>query len=183
MKNLPKITMIIAVIIGSVAFLTGCGGGEISGGLTPMPSVDEPSDTQLAESVQKFMKNGGGPVSSVYQHRRVDLNGDGKRDALVIFKNPYGYWCGLYGCTMLIMKASDDNFKLVNAVTPVREPLHVSEGKTNGWKDIIIHISGRWTETKDVALQFDGEKYPNNPDGLPAYMKVASLQGTRLFYD
>ena len=41
----------------------------------------------------------------MYDFRRVDLNGDGKRDALVLFTNPYGYWCGDNGCSMLVMKA------------------------------------------------------------------------------
>ena len=177
MKNLLK----IAVIIASVSLLTACGGGEMSGGLTPMPTVDEPTDAQLAESVQEFMRNGGGPVSSVYQHRRVDLNNDGKRDALVILKNPYGHWCGMYGCTMLIMRANKDDFDLVNAVQTVREPLTVMNNTTSGWRNIVIHVSGRWTQTKDVLLRYDGNKYPTNPSELPPYGIVSEGEGQQLF--
>lgn len=177
MKNLLK----IAVIITSTTLLAACGGGQMSGDLTPMPSVDEPTDAQLAESVQDFMRGGGGPVSSVYQHRRIDLNGDGKRDALVILKNPYGYWCGLYGCTMLIMKANSDNFDLINAVQTVREPVTVMNNTTNGWRNIVLHVSGRWTQTKDVLLKYEGGKYPTNPSELPPYGIVSEGEGQKLF--
>jgi hypothetical protein len=181
MKNLLKIAVIIAQITISSALLAACGGGKVSGGLTPMPAVDEPSDAQLAQSVQDFMRNGGGPVSSAYRHERIDLNGDGKGDALVILKNPYGYWCGMYGCTMLIMKAKKDSFDLVNAVQTVREPLYVMNSTTDGWRNIVIHVSGRWTQTKDVILRYDGDKYPTNPSELPPYGIVSDGEGVRLF--
>ncbi len=153
--------------------------------LLPLPGSepDEPRDEVLQASIRKFLADTGAPAASLYERRRVDLNGDGRRDALVLFKNPYGYWCGLYGCTMLILMAGEENFKLLNATQPVRGPLFISAMETNGWKNIIVHVSGRWAETKDVALQFDGEKYPASPSDLPPYLRYASNRETRLFYD
>lgn len=183
MRSLMK----TALFLGMTVMLAACGGGAHHAArqpLTPMPqAMPEPSDQQLAAAVVKFLEQSDAPISSIFTHRRVDLNGDGRRDALVIFKNPYGYWCGLYGCTMLVMKAGHDDFELVSAVQPVREPLYISKHKTNGWNDIIIHVSGRWAEAKDVALQFDGKHYPNNPDSLPPHLRFAAREDTRLFYD
>jgi hypothetical protein len=169
-----------------IAVLTGCSGGpkpcEKVTLLLPGPTAPtDPSDEALRAAMQSFINESGAPAFSLYDFERVDLNGDGRRDALALFKNPYGYWCGLYGCTMLVLKASDTDFKIVNAVQPVRGPLIVSDQSTNGWKNIIVRVSGRWTETKDVALTFDGNGYPVSPPELPAYLAYAGEKNTRIF--
>lgn len=152
--------------------------------LHPVPPSGpvDPPDAAVRNSVRKFLAETGAPAASLFTFSRHDLDGDGRRDALVLFKNPYGYWCGLHGCTMLVMKAGDSDFTLVNSVEPVREPLYISDIKTNGWKNIIVHISGRTEKTKDVALQFDGEKYPSHPSELPPYLSLASNMYTKIFY-
>ncbi len=175
----------IAFMLLLTGLLAACGSNREAcfNPLLTAPSVAEADDAALARAVQDFLVQTGAPVSSQYSFRRYDLNNDRRRDALVIFTNPYGYWCGLYGCTMLVMKAGDEAFTLVSAVQTVREPIFISDLETNGWKNIVVHVSGRWAETKDVALLFDGEKYPSDPAGLPAYLKLASNQGMALFQD
>jgi len=117
-----------------------------------------------------FLKKSGAPISSTYNFVRFDLNGDKRRDALIMIKSPYGYWCGKHGCVMMIMKAHDNGFTLVNSIQPVREPIYISKAKLNGWHNIIVRVSGRLNgETKDVALSFDGRSYPKDPSRLTEY--------------
>ena len=68
---------------------------------------------------------------------------------------------------MLILKAHNDVFALINAIQTIRPPIYISQEKTNGWKNIIVRVSGRSTKAKDVALQFDGRAYPKYPDTIP----------------
>jgi hypothetical protein len=137
--------------------------------LTPEPTKRiDPEDYVLKLAMQNFLKNSEAPVASDYDFSRIDLNNDGRRDALVILKSPYGYWCGKHGCTMLIMRATNNNFTLINAVQPIREPLYISEDTSHGWKNIATRISGRWTSAKNVTLRFDGKQYPSNPSNLPS---------------
>ncbi len=174
----------LVVILTSVLLLTACGTcchREAALTPAPIPSTD-PDDATMRVAVNDFLAETGAPVSSMYEYKRVDLDKDGRRDALVLFKNPYGFWCDQHGCTMLVMKAGDDKFTLVNAIQPVRAPLYVSETGTNGWKSLIIRVTGRWDESKDVAMMFDGTQYPDNPAALPAYMRFASNPETRVFY-
>jgi len=118
----------------------------------------------------RFLKNSGAPISSTYNFVRFDLNGDKRRDAVIMIKSPYGYWCGTHGCIMLVMKAHDNGFTLVNSIQPVREPIYISRAKINGWNNLIVRVSGRLNgETKDVALRFDGAHYPKDPTKLGAY--------------
>ena len=84
---------------------------------------------------------------------------------------------------MLVLKADDESFSLASTVQDVREPIFISDDQTNGWNNIVVRVSGRWTETKDVALQYDGASYPLNPSELPSFLQLASTQGTTLFHD
>lgn len=139
-------------------------------------AVLDPSDTVLAQAVQEFLKDGKAPLASNYQFARHDLDGDGRRDAIVLFQTPHGYWCDLYGCTMLVMKANNYDFELVNSIQPVRAPLLISHNQTHGWSDLITRVSGRWDDAKDVAMSFDGTRYPSNPAALPPHNKGSKHQ-------
>lgn len=172
-------------VILSILSLTACSSTSDVATLPLVPMLAEPvdpDDSVMRESVTAFLQETGAPIASMYEFRRVDLDKDGRRDALVLFKNPYGYWCDTHGCTMLVLKADNEKFELVNAIQPVRAPLYVSENKTNGWNDIIINVTGRWSESKHVAMMYNGKNYPDNPDTLPAYIRVASAGSQRLFY-
>jgi len=169
-----------------VLALPACSGSKrniyIDNPLTPFPeAASDPSNEILIAAIKDFLADSGAPISSRYEFSRVDLDGDNRRDALILFKNPYGYWCDMHGCTMLVMKAQDDHFELVNAIQPIRTPLYVSEIETNGWKDLIIRVSGRWDQSRDVAMQYDGRKYPSNPSALPPYLRFAANDITKLF--
>lgn len=143
----------------------------------------DPDDTVLLMAVRRFLEQTGAPVASRFEYARIDLNDDGRRDALVLFQTPYGFWCATHGCTMLILRAHDDDFSIINSVQPVREPLYVSNLKTNGWKDMVTRVAGRSFESKDVALKFNGQTYPSNPAILPPYNRDHRLNYVRVFYD
>ncbi len=145
------------------------------------PPIIDPSDAVLKRDVKAFLTRAQAPAASRYKVVRFDLNKDGRRDALVLFETPYGYWCGKDGCSMLVMKAANDSFSVVNSIEPIREPLYISEEETNGWKDLVVRVSGRWTSAKDVAMQYDGHKYPTNPDTLPPYERFAMNDYIRVF--
>lgn len=142
----------------------------------------DPGDEILKEHIAGFLEQTQSPLHSQYEFSRLDLDADGRRDALVLLKTPYGYWCGIHGCTLLVMKAHNKSFSLVNTIQPIRTPVHVSELRTNGWRNLITRVSGRNTDPKNVALQFNGNGYPHNPDGLPPYMQLAQNEpGVKLF--
>lgn len=181
----PTLRLIIMALIGLLPAACGSNRDHLGEGpLTPLPGdAIDPDDSVAELAVTEFLKETKAPAFSMYQVARHDLNGDKRREALVLFNNPYGYWCDMHGCTMLVFEAHDDHFTLVNAIQPVREPLYISASKNKGWKNMIAHISGRWDETKDVALLFDGKKYPGNPSALPEYTALVPAAQTRIFHD
>ncbi len=171
--------------LSSLAILTlaGCASTQEEPELLlPFPQASaDPGNEVLTSAIKEFLAETDAPNSSHYEFSRMDLDNDGRRDALILFNNPYGYWCGQHGCTMLVMRAHNDSFQLVNAVQPIRTPLYISDNNTNGWKDLIVRVSGRQQDSKDVAMRFDGRKYPSSPDNLPPHERLAFNEGVRVF--
>ncbi len=162
--------------------LNACASPPETHSLTPFPAdIIDPDDEVLMRAVKDFLVTSDAPVSSRYEFSRQDLDSDGRRDALVLFKNPYGYWCGIHGCTILVMKANNDSFTLINAILPVRSPLYIGTTETNGWKDLIVRVSGRRKKTKNVVMRFDGKRYPIHPDGQAPYFRALSDGALRVF--
>lgn len=167
-----------------VLLLSACGStGNDSAGLMPLPSpTRDPSDAQAMNLLKHYIAQQKGPAYSRYDYTRADLNGDGAREAIFLFKGPYNYWCGWSGCMMVIMEAANDSFRIINEVTGIRGPLLISENTTNGWRDIIVRVSGTNMPDRNVAMKYDGDRYPVNPfTQTDIGIRMANIPGTRIF--
>lgn len=148
----------------------------------PEFSAIDPDDHILDGAVKRYLAQANGPVSSRYEFTRVDLDGDSRRDALVMMVGPHHYWCAMDGCNLIVFKASDDDFSLVSEIYPVRGPLYVSNETDKGWKDLIIRVSGQlYSKAKDVAMKFDGQTYPRNPLHEPA-ITLSQVEHSQRFF-
>ncbi|MFN9175337.1 MAG: hypothetical protein ACK58N_12750 [Synechocystis sp.] len=138
------------------------------------------TNSALVKALDAYLvKEGADPKETKYQIAEVDLNGDKKKDALVLLHDRQ--WCGTGGCSMLVFANQNNDFKLVSAIPLVREPVIVSETKTKNWRDIIVHVSGGGGESKNVALKFNGSSYPTNPSSLKPLTTNAKVTGTEVF--
>lgn len=166
-------------------FVTACGGGQKKEGpLTPMPFAKKasPPDSALVKEVTKFVKKQKAPPNSVYEYVRTDLNGDGLEDGIVLFKLPHTHWCGWDGCGMAVFEATEKNFKPRATISNVRGPIYVSEMQNQGWKDIIIRVSGTNMPDKNIVMKYDGQSYPQSPMLAPTLdVPLSALQTERFF--
>lgn len=190
MKPLQFHKLFIALF--SLILLAGCASGEREsayadgdGPLTPLPEdyvPMEPEDHVLDQAIQDYLRYTKGPLFSRYDFTRVDLDGDRRRDALVMMKGPHSFWCDMNGCSLLIFKAHDDYFTVASTIFPVRGPMYVSDLTHQGWRNLIVRVSGlSYADAKNVALQYDGTHYPINPVLEPAIQLSQADQGQRLF--
>ncbi len=119
----------------------------------------------------------GGPRNSRYTTMFLDLDGDGRNDGIALMSTPYMSWCSDEGCHMVILHAEKDGFILAGDIAPVRGPLIVSENRTNGWRDIIMHVQGHMdADAQDIALRYDGKSYA--PLGS---VSLADVRGVKIF--
>lgn len=150
--------------------------------LPVQPAFKDPDNAQFMAAVAEFVQSRGAPLQSRYEFTRIDLNNDGRRDGLVLMKSPHQYWCGANGCDMYVFMAANEHFELVSNIAPVRGPIIISDRTSNGWKDIIIHVSGRaGGDTKDVRLDFDGRTYPGQPAFKSKIQGGYKGGGTKIF--
>jgi len=138
--------------------------------------------SDLNQALLAYLASKGDDPKYVNPHQtaRIDLNGDGLQDALVLLENPM-YYCGTGGCTMLVFKGTKSGFEFVSRSSLIRGPVLVSEDKTHGWRDLIVEVSGGGIAPKMVALKYTGSKYPLNPSTLPALPKKQQMKGTKVF--
>ncbi len=172
----------ILYLLSCLLILSNCTSTPYSGGLTPLPDASDLPDSALEDAVTQYLNAQGAPPNSVYDFVRNDLNGDSAREGIVLFKLPHTYWCGWDGCAMVIFKPNQSKFTPVTTIRNVRGPIYVSSQKNQGWKDIIIRISGANMADKNVVLKYNGRAYPQRPLTAPELnVPLNSLQTERYF--
>jgi len=126
-------------------------------------------DNKLEQALMKALGEDVGdsehPVH--YYYNRVDLNSDGKPEVLVyVFGQSV---CGTGGCSAFVFQPKNNEYQLISAISPARNPIMVSERQTQGWRDLIMFVSGGGIQPGYyVVLQFNGKQYPENPTIAPA---------------
>ena len=116
--------------------------------------------------------------SSSHQIETVDLNGDGAEDVLVLLEGMM--WSGTGGSTLAVFAAEGDGYRYVSTISLARAPVIVAQSTHNGWRDLIMTVSGGGMPAKRVALTFDGKEYPLNPSLLPPLEEVGEPEGDTL---
>lgn len=168
------------LLLGAGAFLSACGGGRqapISGvsqnGPAPVqlgarespvtaqpPSVvgslDEGQARKAIENYRLSKKRAKGP----YQLAGVDLNGDGQREAVVLFQGKD--WCTNTGCSMAVFQMFEHGFRPISRTVRVKAPVAVATDVTNGYRDFLVMTGGGPAPERRVRLRFSGEGYSRN---------------------
>lgn len=156
----------VMIFMAVLFALSGCGTSERSITLASLEKSD-PSDELLFSTIQNFILLTGAPQNAQYKYARTDINGDGLRDALVLFDIPHRHWCGRGGCTLVIFSANREGFSLLSKTINIRGPVILSPKMTLGFHDIIVRLSGMDYNDQTIRLVFDGKSYPPNAAQRP----------------
>jgi len=107
----------------------------------------------------------------------TDLNGDGRMEVIVHVVSPM--LCGSGGCSTLVFSPRGSSYALVTDISVNRPPIRVSPRTTNGWRNLIVHVSGGGIADHEAELAFDGTTYPPNPTVPPA-TRAPSMDGAEV---
>ena len=97
-----------------------------------------------------------------YDIARTDLNADGKEDVLALMNGKSGYR-GSGGATMFVLKGTADGFESLGKISVVNEPIYARKSVKNGFRDLLVTVSGGGATPGLASLSFDGKKYPASP--------------------
>lgn len=120
-------------------------------------------EKSLREFLQKLIrtKNFPGQDDTRYAKAFVDLNSDGKEEAIVIM---VGRWmCGSGGCTSLILTPQETSWRVVSTLLGTDTPIRVLTTRSNGWHNISFSARNPGEPAYEAELQFDGNTYPVSP--------------------
>lgn len=104
--------------------------------------------------------------ASAFRSAFIDLNGDGNDDALVYLQSPM--FCGSGGCSLQVYQGGPDGFTLDSDISLARNPIIVADTATDGWRDLVMQVSGGGAEPKNVVMQHSADGYPGNPSMIDA---------------
>lgn len=97
-----------------------------------------------------------------YDIARADLDADGKEDVLALMNGKSGY-CGSGGCTLFILKATEDGFTSIGSVKVVSRPIYLRKNISNGHRDLLVSVRGGGAAPGLAVLASDGSGYPVSP--------------------
>jgi hypothetical protein len=140
--------------------------------LSPLTDTITAPASALRAAIDDFMVRAGAQPSLEYSVARLDLDGDGVEEGLVLLTGTD--WCGSAGCTLLVFHGDAERFRLVSETSMVNGPVVVAPARSNGWRDILVPDP---SEDRTVALRFNGASYPNEPAGPAA----VSTEGDTVF--
>lgn len=124
----------------------------------------EGPNQELASAISKYMDfDEEANKATRYYYNYVDLNDDGKDEAIVLLVGMYTSGSG--GSTALIME-KDDEWTVKQELTLINPPIIVSDHMTDGWKNLIVYKSGGGATASYVILKHINEEYTTVNDGV-----------------
>ncbi len=95
---------------------------------------------------------------TMFSYAFVDLNGDGKDEAIVYLTGHS--WCGTGGCQTYVLTRDAASYRFVARVPATRPPVRVLDKVSHGWHSISTLVRGSGMSMYDGELRFNGQKYP-----------------------
>lgn len=98
---------------------------------------DEAVYADLHVSLQNYVsKRWGRPQGETlyYKAKLVDLNGDERREAVVLVSG--GGWCGTGGCPLWVLTPRGQSWRMVSQAPVVREPIRLLPTRRGEWSDL-----------------------------------------------
>jgi hypothetical protein len=135
----------------------------------PQPTASSAEEDSLKTFLQNYLRTSSSEINRTtrYSDAFADLNGDGRREAIV-YVSGRG-WCGSGGCNTLILAPAANSYKVIANITITWPPVSVLTQTSNGWRNISVGVGGGGIRPGyEAELRFNGKTYPMNPTVPPA---------------
>jgi hypothetical protein len=153
-----------ACLLVAVPAAPACGASSV-----PLPNG-------IAAEIQH--EYGSARTETRYFAGAFDLDGDGKPEIVVFVLGEDA--CGTGGCPTLVYTPEGSAYRRVTTVLLTRPPVRAATTASHGWRDLVVHIAGGGAHPADVALSFDGRRYPANPTVSGRVLPAAALASSQV---
>lgn len=115
-------------------------------------------DSKITDAIKKIMNLEEDNFR--YIRYDLDLNGDGENEVFIYLRD--WYFCNNKGCRALVLKEKNGEYEVIGNFAGVSYPIIISDKNTNGYKDLIMYISGLGILDGYRIIKFEGEEYNKN---------------------
>lgn len=148
---------------------------------TPVPARAKPRGATVEQAMAQFLAHDRGNADVRHVVERIDLNGDGRDDALVLLQSRRH--CSARGCTLLVFERVDDAFELHSSLLLGRTPLIAAESHTGGWRDLVAPMTSPAAGMRLMVVRHTARGYPDDPTQLAVVPATREVRGRVLFSD
>ncbi len=127
-------------------------------------ATDAYAPSRVAAKLDELLGDVTGPIH--YFASQADLDADGRPELIVHVAGPMV--CGTGGCNTVVLTQDGEGLREVATISVTRPPIVVAETSSNGWRDLLVYVSGGGVPAHMARLRFDGSSYPANPTVEPA---------------
>lgn len=150
LARLPA-TILLAALIGM---------GAMGGGTLPEGQDEGAEYARLRISLQNYITGRWGQIDADtgYRATLVDLNGDGRREAVVLMNGPG--WCGSGGCSLWVLTPRGRSWRMVTQATIMNPPIRVLPSRSHGWSELSAMVDDGAGPDYEVRLSVNGRLNP-----------------------
>lgn len=119
------------------------------------------AEASLRAALQNYVSNRWGRPDgdTNYTATFVDLNGDGRSEAVVLVSGQY--WCGTGGCPLWVLTPRNRSWSMVTQAPIVRAPIRLLPSRSRGWSDLSAMLRSDGTRPLyEARLSVNGHLNP-----------------------
>lgn len=138
-------------------------------------------DHKIERALEKEFNVKAGIDKLTYLYNKIDLNDNKENNVIAYIEGPR--FCRCDGCTVVILENKGKEYSVISKIYGSKNPIIISDEKTNGYKNIIMKVDTRAGETIYNELRFNGNSYPLNPECEPRVKKGNKIEGIAIIAD
>lgn len=129
---------------------------------------------RLTDALEAIYADSGRTGPWHYYSAFVDLNGDGRREALAYVVGPDR--CS-DGCDLYVLAPHGDRFDAISRIPAARTPLYVLHDRHRGWRDLSVATLDDAGGSADQRMAYAGSGYMPVPGAAPSHGDKPLISG------
>lgn len=146
--------------LGTILLAALIGTGAMGGGTLPEGQDEAAEHAGLRLSLRNYISGRWGQSfpETRYRATLIDLNRDGRREAVVLMNGPD--WCGSGGCSLWVLTPRGRSWRMVTQATIMNPPIRVLPSRSQGWSELSAMVDDVNGPHYEARLSVNGRLNP-----------------------